>query len=92
MNADDFKSGDMVAFDFPNDGELAGTEFIAKVVYVEDGNVCVDAEFQSDDDMEMYVVLDPKILRKLSEAELFKKRLEGKNIGMKGYIKWANGS
>lgn len=92
MNADDFKSGDIVAFYFPEDGELAGTEFIARVVFVEDGNVCVDAKYQDDNDMKMYVVLDPKILRKLSEAELFKKRLEGKNIGMEGYLKWANGS
>jgi len=89
MKASDFKPGELVCFDM-TDPELGG-EYIAKVAYVEDGFVYVDAKLYSEDAL-MYVKLDPEAVRKVSESEMFKKRLEGKNIGMEGYIKWANGS
>ena len=91
MKASDFKIGDIVAFDFPEDGKLAGTEFIATVTNVDDGFVHVDTGIKSDD-ADYWVKLEPSSVRKVTDASLFKKRLEGKNIGMEGYLKWANGS
>ena len=89
MKESDFKRGDLVSFDL-TDPKLGG-EYIALVEYTEDGFVYVNAGLYSEE-AEMYVKLEPEAVRKVSDTEMFKKRLEGKGIGMEGYIKWANGS
>ena len=91
MYASDFKIGDIVAFDFPKDGDLANTEFIAVVANIDDKFVYVNTGIKSDD-ADYWVKLPPSSLRKVSDAGMFKKKLEGKGIGMDGYLKWANGS
>lgn len=91
MKASDFEIGDIVTFDFPKDGELADTEFIAVVANTDDEFVYVDTGIKSDD-ADYWVKLVPSTVRKVTDAGMFKKKLEGKGVGMKGYIKWANGS
>ena len=90
MSVDDFKAGDVISFLFERD-EIAGDEFIAVVAYTDDEYVYIDAGFESDN-ISVFTYLLPEKCTKLSEEEVFKRKLQGKGIGAKGYMKWANGS